>query len=87
MENNNISIINQIIEANPFLYYFSQIWFWSGVIILALYIRKHNNLTILDTLKAIVGMKSINRNWIINLGHLLVLGVPLLICVKMISKN
>ncbi len=61
--------------------------FWGGAAALSLYIKKVNNLTYKETLLAAVGLKKFKRNWKINLGHFLVIVIPLGLMSYVISSG
>jgi hypothetical protein len=85
MENEGITNILNIIDENRGVWNFAMFLFWGGVILLSLYIKKVNNLTYSETLLAAVGLRKVKRNWIINLGNVLVIVIPLGLMAYVIS--
>jgi hypothetical protein len=77
MESEGVSSIQAILDANRSMWIASNIIFWGGGILLSIYIRKINSFTLIETLLASVGLKKYKRNWKMNLGHFLLIAVPL----------
>jgi hypothetical protein len=87
MENEGITNIQNIIDANRGVWNLAMFIFWGGAALLSLYIKKVNNLTYGQTILAAVGLKKFQRNWIINLGNALVIVIPLGLMVYVISNG
>ena len=79
--------IQTVFEANQGVLNLAFFMFWGGAVLLSLYIRKVNDLSYSETLLAALGLRKIKRNWIINLGGVLVTVVPLVLMVYVISSG
>ena len=77
MNNDVATNMTKAIEANQLMWNSGLIIFLIGSILLALYIRKINKFTLLETILAITGLKKYQHNWKMNIAHILVIIVPL----------
>ena len=58
----------------------AQIVFWSGSLLMFVLFMKRQNMSIKDSLLAMIGMKPVlNRDWLINLLHAFILVVPMIL--------
>ncbi len=59
--------------------------FWLGALVTILMIRRANNFSIKDTVRAAIGMRGYTRTRAITIGQLLTLTVPLALWVVMMQ--
>ncbi|KZX79231.1 hypothetical protein A3715_28460 [Oleiphilus sp. HI0009] len=75
------------IEADP-LVVLAKYIFLAGAVMLFLLMLKRHKMSVLDSLKAIVGFKRVvNRDWLFNLAHFAVIFIPLVLMAVGMSRQ